>query len=476
MAAITCYAIPWLLGVEPPGRPLVGVLFVLLSAMLNSRLGRDLEELTVEWVSNRWYDLRAHVFVALFEWVWETFEWLLDLVERVLYAIDEWLRFRSGESVVTLGVQAILGVVWSLVDFVVRFCVNLLIEPQVNPIKHFPVVTVSHKILLPTLPVVLGPVLVPLTGSEAAAQTVAVTIATAIPGVFGFLVWELKENWRLYEANHPNRLKPVAVGSHGETLRRLLKPGFHSGTLPKLYHKLRRLDRNAASFRRSVRRQALYERLHHCQEDIRHHVERELFAYLEHTSEWKGELFWVNRVEATSNSISLTLCWKQKPEEPVRLVFQEQSGWLMAGIQEPGWAASLSGPRRESLLAALFGFYKIGTVDMVREQIRHVLADPMLAYDIAASGLKVWPGRSFRMEFVYDLERRPLLTPKPASAGRRAGLPVICSEELILSEVPLHWQDWVGFWEAAPQGRQAEQLLQGWVLIGAAEPQPSLTP
>ncbi len=38
---------------------------------------------------------------------------------------------------------------WFFVAYVVRFCVNLLIEPQVNPIKHFPVVTVSHKLLWP---------------------------------------------------------------------------------------------------------------------------------------------------------------------------------------------------------------------------------------------------------------------------------------------------------------------------------------
>ena len=109
--------------------------------------------------------------MALFDWVWEAFEKLLEVIERFLYAIDEWLRFRSGESVVTLAIKAVLGVVWSAVDFVVRFCVNLLIEPQVNPIKHFPVVTVSHKLLLPTVPVVLGPILVRLLGSEAAAQT-----------------------------------------------------------------------------------------------------------------------------------------------------------------------------------------------------------------------------------------------------------------------------------------------------------------
>ena len=57
-----------------------------------------------------------------------------------------------------------------------------------------------------------------------------------MPGVFGFLVWELKENWRLYEANRSPTLGPV----HRRQPRRdgwsdLLRPGFHSGTLPKLY-------------------------------------------------------------------------------------------------------------------------------------------------------------------------------------------------------------------------------------------------
>ena len=64
-----------------------------------------------------------------------------------------------------------------------------------------------------------------------------------LPGIFGFLVWELKENWRLYRANRAPDLKPVVIGSHGETMLRLLRPGFHSGTVPKLYAKLRRAQR-----------------------------------------------------------------------------------------------------------------------------------------------------------------------------------------------------------------------------------------
>ena len=464
LATLACYIMPWLIGVPPPNVFYVAATFALLSLFVNSRLGRDVEELTFEWFALRWYQLRAHVLVALFEWVWEAFEKLLELVERFLYAIDEWLRFRSGESAVVLGFKAVLGVVWSLIDFIIRFCVNLLIEPQVNPIKHFPVVTVSHKLLLPTVPAILGPVLNPLVGAETA-TAVAVLIATVIPGIFGFLVWELKENWRLYEANHSDKLKPVAVGSHGETMLKLLKPGFHSGTLPKLYHKLRRLDRKNASFRRSVRRQALYEQLHHCEEAIEHHVDRELFAYLRLTEEWKNETLRVHHVEATSNSISISLAWDAKPDEYLRLVFQEQSGWLVAGVQDPGWAKDLAGPQRDSFLAALFGFYKVGAVDMSREQIQYSLGRPDLAYDIADAGLKVWPDGTFREEFTYDLDAKPLLTPSPPGPA----LPSIKSNDLLLSQSTLRWRRWIDFWSSANGSRDLEQLLDGRVLVAELE-------
>ena len=61
-----------------------------------------------------------------------------------------------------------------------------------------------------------------------------------LPGLAGFLVWELKENWKLYRASRAKELGPRAIGHHGETVGRLLRPGFHSGTIPKLFTKLRR--------------------------------------------------------------------------------------------------------------------------------------------------------------------------------------------------------------------------------------------
>ena len=63
-----------------------------------------------------------------------------------------------------------------------------------------------------------------------------------LPDLFGFLFWETKENWRLYRANRPRSIKAVPVGPHGETVKALLAPGFHSGTIPRLYRYLRRAE------------------------------------------------------------------------------------------------------------------------------------------------------------------------------------------------------------------------------------------
>ena len=144
----------------------------------------------------------------------------------------------DGPAGLGIVVKAILGVFWFYVAYFSRFAVNLLVEPQINPIKHFPVVTVSHKIVLPTVGL-FATAIQQLGISTGRARTLAAAIVTTIPGIFGFLAWELRANWKLYRANRPTTLKPIRVGSHGETLARLLRPGFHSGTLPKIFDHLR---------------------------------------------------------------------------------------------------------------------------------------------------------------------------------------------------------------------------------------------
>ncbi|MFP6765695.1 MAG: hypothetical protein VB858_18845, partial [Planctomycetaceae bacterium] len=167
-----------------------GIVLAAMSVIINSRVGRDVEELTAEWIHSTWNRIRVHVFVALFDLIMDSFKRMLGWFERVLYAVDEWLRFKSGETTLSLAFKAGLGFVWSFVTFVLRFCVNLLIEPQINPIKHFPVVTVSHKLILP-LGLPGGPLsnlLSPIAGSWS--DWIAGTTILLIPGIFGFIVWE----------------------------------------------------------------------------------------------------------------------------------------------------------------------------------------------------------------------------------------------------------------------------------------------
>ncbi len=167
-------------------------------------------------------------------------------------------------------------------SYVIRIYVNILIEPQVNPIKHFPVVTVSHKIMLPWLPTLTRLMAAPLTpflGFEAASAFAGANVLL-LPGAFGFLVWELKENWRLYEANRPARIPRIVIGRHGETMVRLFKPGLHSGTIPKLFAKLRRAVRDAYSSDPKANGVVARRRqdLHEVGEEIDRFFDREVLA------------------------------------------------------------------------------------------------------------------------------------------------------------------------------------------------------
>ena len=127
------------------------------------------------------------------------FKRLLNVSEQFLYTVDEWLRFRKGESRLAFYLKMYAGVVWFFVTYIFRIVINLMVEPTINPIKHFPVVTVAAKLLLPfaeVLRVQISHATSPFIG-VVLANLLALSLIFFIPGLAGFLVWELKENWRL---------------------------------------------------------------------------------------------------------------------------------------------------------------------------------------------------------------------------------------------------------------------------------------
>ncbi len=434
--------------VQMTGFVALGV-FLVGVVLFNTRFGRDLEEGLVDWLGRIWQRISFNFIYGLFRAVMDFFRWCLEAVERLLYFVDEWLRFRTGESRLSLALKAVVAPVWYAVTYVIRIYVNLLIEPTVNPIKHFPVVTVGHKLMLPFLLVLyeflkaklnfLGPVL----GNGFVVLTIFF-----LPGIFGFMVWELKENWKLYRANRSPTLRPVLIGSHGETMLRLLRPGFHSGTVPKLFGKLRRAERH----RHQAAAHKQHEALHHVEESVRHFVKREFVHLLTLSKSWGGARLELGEVGLCTNRVRVELICRDLPGEGVEIVFDLRGGRLVAAVTRAGWVPHLSEAQRRAFLVALGGLYKRAGVDLTREQIDAALAPARPPYRINGEGLIVWPGEGAGRETVYPLDDGRLLRPHGVDGGPPAALPPLDADRLLFRNVPITWVSWVAAWDRDPAG------------------------
>lgn len=437
----------------------VPVTFLLASILLNSRIGRNVDELVTDWAVSTWHRLRIHVFAAMVRYIMDVFHQLLEAIERFLYTVDEWLRFRAGESRTSTIVKASLGSVWFFVNYVIRFLVTLMIEPQVNPIKHFPVVTVSHKVMLPLILTIHKSLQGRL--GNALAWPIAGFIQFLFPGMFGFLVWELKENWRLYAANRPPNLQPVAIGHHGETMIQFLRPGFRSGTIPKIYTRLRKASRKAywTGNWKSCSKQLT--NLHHTSEAIRRFVDRELLEILHESHTWADRTIATGQIRLGCNRILIELYCPELSEESLWLAFEEQSGWLLASIHKRGWADNLTYQQRHALASALAGFYKMAGVDLVREQIEARLAPNSPGYEITDEALVVWPQQN-GSKLVFPLRNWPSLDGPDAEQSPSAAE----REKWVFSAKPISWRRWVVTWELDHLGSTAKhQVLEDLSLL-----------
>src|SRR5262249_36608487 len=130
-----------------------GATFLLAGALFNSRLGRLAEEALTDWLNRNWLWLSGDVLPGLFRFTMFFFKSATENLERLLYTVDEWLRFRTGDSQLSLVFKLGLGLVWFFLTYFIRVFINLFVEPTVNPIKHFPVVTVAAKLIVPIIPI-----------------------------------------------------------------------------------------------------------------------------------------------------------------------------------------------------------------------------------------------------------------------------------------------------------------------------------
>jgi hypothetical protein len=433
----------------------VAFAFVASSLVLNSRFGQAVTEaLTLAVV--RFYDLlRAGLFPGLIRWVMQLFKRILESVEYVFFSVDEWLRFRGGESRLTMLTLMVLGALWFPISYVARFYVVVLIEPCLNPLK-VPVSAVAGKLLLPLmllvwdLPNVLAEPLTPVLG-RVVGYALAYSTVFLLPDAFGFLFWEMKENWGLYRANRAAALQPVALGPHGETVRRLLEPGFHSGTLPKLYDRLRAGERDAIASGdwRPVR--ACRQALHEVEQALRLFLDRELVTLLTQSQSWQQRRLFLGRITLATNRILAEL-HDGTTTPPLTVQFALCSGWLVASVHDRGWLDDLLPPQREALTLALAGLYKLSVVGLVREQIEAALPSPVSAYEITREGLALSLGGAHERALQYELrDAEGPVAPRRVGKDDPGG-PVLDPDRLIFARTPLFWSDWVESWQNERDG------------------------
>src|SRR5262249_6715737 len=105
-------------------------IFAVLSLLLNSRFGYALSEACLEAAVLLYGWLRFDFLQGLYRFLVYFFKGLSDTVEYVLYTVDEWLRFRTGESRVSLLSRAILSVFWFPVGYVIWLYFVTLVEPS----------------------------------------------------------------------------------------------------------------------------------------------------------------------------------------------------------------------------------------------------------------------------------------------------------------------------------------------------------
>jgi hypothetical protein len=446
-----CFLFPLALGFGRVNWTTASIAFLVVNLMLNSPVGRYADEWLTEQIMRGLRGLHLHVVVAGLRLIIDLFQWILQAVEQVLYTVDEWLLFRRGEGRIVLAAKAVSGAVWSSISYVVRFCMTLLIEPQVNPIKHFPVVTVSHKIIWPLSSIYLTRLLADPLGAVWA-NAIAGATGFLLPGVFGFLAWELKENWRLYAANRPEHLQPVRIGRHGETMSRLLRLGIHSGTVPRLFGKLRAAGRTALRTGdwKGVHKQA--ESLQHVEESVRDFVDRELLSLLSLCREWKHYQLEIAAVHLAANRAVIQLRHPGLSGDPLELAFQERGGWLMAHMPQRGWLDAAPQDQRTTFLDAVNGFYKCAGVDLVWERAVPRLGADIHWYDVNRDGILVWRDERYSSAGLYKLRDTGATVALTTPLSFVRELPDMIVDEILFSRRPLAWDEWVGMW----QPRQVE--------------------
>ena len=159
----------------------------------------------------------------------------------------------------------------------------------------------------------------------------------------------------LYAANRAPWLKPVTVGSHGESMRGLLRaPGSTRGRCRSCT-----ASRGKPSAPATARGSRLHHELEHAGEGVHRFAERELLPLLAGSRDWGGVAVEVRAVRFGVQRAEVEFAAPALGRDPFVLAFENVNGLIEARIAATGWADKLTGAQRE-----VFAFALCGLLDM----------------------------------------------------------------------------------------------------------------
>jgi hypothetical protein len=260
----------------------------------------------------------------------------------------------------------------------------------------------------------------------------------------------------------------------------------HSGTLPKLYERLRRAAQREDEAARAAgeagprrptaegARGRFREGIEEIETAVRRFVERDFIALLTQSPLWTFGPITVSAVHLVPSRIRVELRCEALGPEPTELAFEDKQGHVVASVAEPGFVAALLARPEGAWPAVLFenalaGLYHMAGVDLVREQLRFALGGSPY-YDITDKHIVVWPDRDYRTELRYSLRggwlgwQRPMARPSVTGEKPETPPPPIDRRELLFGDQVLPWEKWVEVWATEDHSR-VERLVQGPSLL-----------
>ncbi len=447
------------------------IIFVVSDIIINTRIGRAVDLLLLQAARKIIELIRAGP--AVIRWVNNVFLELLDALDWVMARTEDWLRIRGRSGPMAVAVRAVATACWTPIAFLIRFYTVVLIEPMINPLK-LPLSILFAKFVYPLLAllglIVLDPFSSPLVPQISPpiphflAYLFVVGTFYLSPDLVTYLFWEMRENWRLYRANLPDQLEPVPVGPYGETVEGLLHVSFHSGTVPRIYARLRKAELEAAQTDAWREARTHRQALRGVEESIRRFVMRDLVAVLNSSPSWGERKLSVKTVLLGTNRISVQIVL-DGDADAVWLEWEDRSGWLVAGCTNAGFLARLPSGAIRVFENTLTYLYKRAGVDLIREQIQASLTKTAVHFDFSPNGLLVWYGSRDTQPLLYDPDD-PVeeLRPRDPTDRHIVPGPTIEANRLVFSRLELTWQQWLEVWKAHDRAEPPRFGPEDWDL------------